>query len=274
MAEHNSTSSFLIRVSLHTAHRFIRRLLDFRSERLLHPVRSLKHLMWYISRYKSIAAVTNSRPEEVKRYINEFLAKRELHEHIKNGYDYMRSLGLKTWRIDELLTEILYIIVRIVKPLNVVETGVSRGVSSSYILQALEDNGKGELHSIDLPKLSEKGQLKPEEEQIADSLPEKRESGWIIPQKLRKRWHLILGRSSDKLVPLLKKLGQVDIFLHDNLHTYDNMLWEYKTVWPFLRKGGVLLSHDVSENNAFPDFCGSVGRRCVYITANFGAVRK
>ncbi|MHA1207994.1 MAG: hypothetical protein ACTSSA_07175 [Candidatus Freyarchaeota archaeon] len=41
-----------------------------------------------------------------------------------------------------------------------------------------------------------------------------------------------------------------------------------------MRKGGVLLSHDVSENNAFPDFCGSVGRRCVYITANFGAVRK
>jgi hypothetical protein len=47
----------------------------------------------------------------------------------------------------------------------------------------------------------------------------------------------------------------VDIFLHDSLHTYRNMRFEYQTVWPHLREGGVLLSDDVAMNRAFGDFC-------------------
>ena len=45
----------------------------------------------------------------------------------------------------------LYFLVRELKPEKIIETGVHRGVSSLFILQALEDNGKGELYSIDLP---------------------------------------------------------------------------------------------------------------------------
>jgi len=45
----------------------------------------------------------------------------------------------------------LYFMIRIQKPNVVIETGVHRGVSTSFILQALEDNNKGNLYSIDLP---------------------------------------------------------------------------------------------------------------------------
>ena len=45
----------------------------------------------------------------------------------------------------------LYGICRRINPEIVVETGVSIGTSSSFILQALEDNKKGHLYSIDLP---------------------------------------------------------------------------------------------------------------------------
>ena len=44
-----------------------------------------------------------------------------------------------------------YLLVRLIKPKCIVETGVSAGVSSAYILQALQDNEKGMLYSIDLP---------------------------------------------------------------------------------------------------------------------------
>ena len=43
----------------------------------------------------------------------------------------------------------LYHLCRILKPKNVIETGVAYGISSSYILQALEDNKFGKLYSID-----------------------------------------------------------------------------------------------------------------------------
>ena len=41
--------------------------------------------------------------------------------------------------------EIFYILMRKIKPKIVVETGVSFGVTSSFILQAMEDNGFGIL---------------------------------------------------------------------------------------------------------------------------------
>jgi len=147
--------------------------------------------------------------------------------------------------------ETLYTIVRIREPNIVVETGVAHGMSSAFILQALEDNGQGELYSIDLP---------PTGLRLADGLAyyisEGKEVGWVIPDHLRHRWHLILGESSKELLPLLKQLGEVDIFLHDSLHTFENMRFEYEAAWSFIAKDGILLSHDVTH--PYLEFCRKV----------------
>lgn len=42
------------------------------------------------------------------------------------------------------------------KPERVIETGVARGASSQAILQALEENRKGHLYSIDMPNVNAK----------------------------------------------------------------------------------------------------------------------
>jgi hypothetical protein len=78
--------------------------------------------------------------------------------------------------------EIFYILMRKVKPKIVVETGVSFGVTSSFILQAMEDNGFGTLYSIDLPF----------------EFATKKEVGIIVPKRLGHRWELILrdGKSN------------------------------------------------------------------------------
>jgi len=155
--------------------------------------------------------------------------------------------------------ELLYIVTRIMKPNAVVETGVASGVSSAYILQALEDSKKGELYSIDISAYIPRG-VKP--------------TGWIIPYWLRHRWHLIIGPSSQKLPHLFDNLREIDVFLHDSLHTYENMLWEYKTAWPFIRKDGILLSHDIQGNDAFSEFCEHVNRKAIYVSNSFGGIRK
>ena len=139
----------------------------------------------------------------------------------------------------------VYALVRLLRPERVVETGVADGTTSAYILRALEDNGRGHLYSIDLP---------------SDRLPPGAAPGWIVDDRLRHRWTLRIGRSEDLLKPLLSELRAIDVFLHDSLHTYDNMLFEYRTAWPFLTPGGLLLSHDIGRNSAFFDFAREVGK--------------
>lgn len=140
----------------------------------------------------------------------------------------------------------VYALVRLLRPANVVETGVADGTTSAYILQALEDNRRGHLYSIDLP---------------SERLPPGQAPGWIVDESLRHRWTLRIGPSSQLLEPLLNELGSIDLFLHDSLHTYDNMVFEYRAAWPFLKEDGLFLSHDVGRNAAFFDFAGEVGMR-------------
>ena len=130
---------------------------------------------------------------------------------------------------------ILYAIVRLSKPERVVETGAGSGTSSSFILAGLIMNRKGLLYSIDLP-----------EAEIAFKGGPTGKPGWLIPKKLRSRWRLTLGKSEDQLLPLLRELDRVDIFFHDSLHYFRHQKFEYETAWPFIRNGGLLLSHDVS----------------------------
>jgi len=45
------------------------------------------------------------------------------------------------------------------------------------------------------------------------------------------------GKTSEKLPALLKKIAPVDIFFHDRRDVYENMVWNFRTIWPNLRKG-------------------------------------
>ncbi len=137
----------------------------------------------------------------------------------------------------------LYLLVRLLKPNRVIETGVSAGVSSVYILRAIKDNGKGKLYSIDLPP---------------DSMPSGEQSGWIVPGELRTSWDLRIGDVKQVLVPLLEEIGKIDFFVHDSKHTYEHMMWEYRCIWPYLRQSCLLLSHDVGASEAFFNFMKEV----------------
>lgn len=148
----------------------------------------------------------------------------------------------------------LFGITRALRPKVIIETGVAAGVSSCFFIAALLENETGELYSLDLPtdaatKLS-----------CADastySWPEKG-AGWAIPAELRtrlgNRHHLVLEDVRSALPRLLKQLGKVDIFFHDDLHLPEHMFWEYNCAWKSLSSGGVLTSHDV--NMGWIRFC-------------------
>jgi len=153
----------------------------------------------------------------------------------------------------------LYIMTRVLKPRTIIETGVFEGHSSLAFLFALDENNAGSLYSIDLP---------------SPSLPPNKEPGWIVPVELRKRWDLRLGKSIDLLPDMLEEVKEVDIFLHDSEHSYENMHWEYKSAWSYIRKDGLILSHDVSQNAAFRDFAKSVSEIYYYMLKNCGGIKR
>ena len=107
-----------------------------------------------------------------------------------------------------------YAIVRALRPARVVETGTHDGLGSTAILAALKRNGSGELISID-PQPG---------------------TGWLVPDELRERWRPIRATSYDAL----PSVGQIDLFIHDSLHTPECERWELETAAGL--GAGVLLS--------------------------------
>ncbi len=213
-----------------------------------------------VDKFQLAAMLTNISIDNVATAYGELRANTSLYQHLRNCFKVYIDEEIcpdeETGRVGYDPAETLYLFVRALKPQIIVETGVAGGESSTFILQALEDNKVGTLYSIDLPP--------PQGYKLGDShvyyLPEGKQSGWIIPDALRHRWHLVLGASSEVLSPLLRELGHIDIFLHDSLHTRENMLWEYQTAWPFINEGGLLLSHDIYCNESFIEFCSFVKR--------------
>jgi Methyltransferase domain len=79
--------------------------------------------------------------------------------------------------------------------------------------------------------------------------------GWLVPDRLKPRWSLLKGKSDDLLPGLLDNLPKgIDLFLHDSLHQYPTMRWEYATAFPRIVPGGFLASHDIHANAAWADF--------------------
>jgi hypothetical protein len=84
------------------------------------------------------------------------------------------------------------------------------------LLEAMERNGHGALWSIDLPDL-----------QLAWQ-----ERVWLaVPAALRVRWTYLRGESRRLLPRVLDDLGKIELFLHDGLHTYRNMMFEFELAW-------------------------------------------
>src|SRR3954466_15745970 len=170
----------------------------------------------------------------------------------------------------------LYSVLRLLRPEVAVETGVANGFSTAFALLALQRNGDGRLHSVDLPR--EVGRDYDAgtfyEGEGRAGIPSGSEPGWLIPADLKERWTLVLGRTQDELPPLLERLGTVDSFMHDSEHSFECMWFEFNEAWPHLRDGGVLLSDDVNSTEAFPRFVREQAREPVRLARGMALIRK
>jgi predicted O-methyltransferase YrrM len=170
----------------------------------------------------------------------------------------------------------LYAVLRQLRPEVAVETGVANGFSTAFALLALDRNGAGELHSVDLPR--EVGREYDEsafyEGEGRAGIPAGSEPGWLIPPDLKRRWTLVLGRTQEELPPLLERLGTIDSFMHDSEHSFECMWFEFNAAWPHLRPGGLLLSDDVNSTEAFPRFAKERGKEPIRLARGMALLQK
>lgn len=125
--------------------------------------------------------------------------------------------------VDPAVGELLYALIRILRPEIVVEIGTAKGYSAIAIAQALEDNNKGKLYTID-----------PVEQELVKIAIKK--SG------LGHRINYIIDYSTNAIPRL--KLPKIDFIFIDGDHSYENVSADFDLVKDSIPKGGLIAFHD------------------------------
>lgn len=132
---------------------------------------------------------------------------------------------------------LLYFLVRHLRPRYVVETGVAAGFSSAAILSALDRNGQGELWSSELPYVRQ-----PRPEDLV---------GLVVPEDLRRRWHLFLDGDQRNLRRIRDEVPQVDLLHYDSDKSYRGRARLLTELAPKMTGATTIVMDDIEDNAYF-----------------------
>lgn len=249
-----------------TESEFMKRLFVNFSQRLRFAIRNPRYALRSLTQEvlatdeKFFARVSDSNIVSLRRFLDEPFQDAEFYAHLRQSEHIFSEAEITSADFYAKKVLLQYALVRAIKPSVILETGVASGVSTAYMLLALKKNNHGKLDSIELGD--------------TEYLPRGREPGWIVPSWLRNRWEMHIGDSRMLLGPIAQGLAPLDIFIHDSLHTYDHMMFEFDKAYPFLRPGGVLIADDALWNAAFDEFSTRIQTPLSRIIRGVGVLRK
>ena len=135
---------------------------------------------------------------------------------------------------------LLYDCVKILKPANIIETGVAFGWSSLAILKAISENNCGKLISVDMPY-----PRKNNEEYV----------GIVVPNKLRNDWTLIRKPDIPGINHALSLIGNnIDLCHYDSDKSWWGRHYAYIILWKALNSKGLFITDDIQDNLYFSKF--------------------
>jgi predicted O-methyltransferase YrrM len=207
-----------------------------------------------------LASISGSSVASIRGYLEEPFQDEKFYEHLRLSEQIFSEAKITSADFYAKKVVLQYALVRAVKPAVILETGVASGVSTAYFLLALKKNGRGALDSIELGDTA--------------YLPPGRPPGWVVPEWLRDNWKMHIGDSRKLLAPLAQKLAPLDIFIHDSLHTYDHMTFEFEQAFPYLKAGGILIADDALWNPAFNEFSKRIHASSARAIRGVGVLRK
>lgn len=233
-------------------------------------VRAARNPLWGLRSVRSMAGfingdlapvefierVTGAPRDQVRQYYQEALCDEELAkvfqsaDSMEQEWSVAGGAGI-VGHLSIADAAILYSLILLSRPKVVVETGVAAGVSSTAILLALERTG-GTLYSIDLPSEGVFGKTLDDGLRYDPAFAGGQGPGWLVPERLKGLWQLVLGDVREVLPDLLNRLGSIDMHYHDDLHTPEHAFWQFKLVWPYIHNNGWLVVDDI--NYGWVDF--------------------
>jgi len=184
-----------------------------------------------------VRALSGRSPKAVEAALEEAAGQRRLFRHIAREHDIE---GRPFYGEIDAPYE-LHALVRLGRPRHVVEVGVSSGVSSGYLLNALDLNDRGTLHSVDLPRRPPRARPGQGAPQGSWSLPAGRYPGWAVPSRLKARWDLRIGDKARVLPLLAQDLRSIDLFVYDVPHDDSVARREFADLRRHLRRGAVVI---------------------------------
>ncbi|MBQ8651144.1 MAG: class I SAM-dependent methyltransferase [Alphaproteobacteria bacterium] len=123
-------------------------------------------------------------------------------------------------------------LIRKYKPKKILEIGVAKGGSAAIILNAIKDDPKAHLYSIDKTK-----------ECYSRS---KKATGFVVSEKtpeLKNKWTLYTGGIT---CDFIEKIGKdIDFVFIDTVHVAPGEMLDFLMVLPFLKKGAIVAFHDI-----------------------------
>ena len=144
---------------------------------------------------------------------------------------YDRSTFPTVGQYDWFAGQVLYALVRTLKPRTIVEFSTSSGYSTTFTALALKRNGHGRVHTIDI-----------------DAQAQRAAARWLAQNDLMSCVEMHTGDCRD-VVP--KLLGDhVDLVFIDTLHSFDIAEWYFADVIPRLRADALVHIHDVMPPEA------------------------
>jgi predicted O-methyltransferase YrrM len=189
-------------------------------------------LCWYI------CTVTGSDIGQVRAWTQELEDNRQLIDHLTRRLSSNPRRNISAQEPHWARRSGWYAMIRATQPDHVVETGTHLGLGSCVIAAALLRNGHGRLTTIDTDP----------------------DAGYLVGDPWASVIDLRTGSSTD----LLGTLKEVDIFLHDSLHTYDYETKELTAVEANLRADAIILSDNAHDSSALSDWAERTGRHYLF----------
>jgi hypothetical protein len=191
-------------------------------------------LSWFVS------AISGAEVGQVRVWMEELENDHDLSTHLTNRLSSGPRRGISPTEPHWARRLGWYALVRAIQPDNIVETGTHLGLGSCAIAAALLRNGHGRLTTIDVDP----------------------EAGYLIGG----RWADVIERRTGSSIDVLAGLKDVDIFLHDSLHTYGYESKELAAVEANLREDALVLSDNSHDSAALADWAERTGRQYLFFS--------
>ena len=147
---------------------------------------------------------------------------------------------------------LIYLLLDHIKAKKIIETGVAYGWSSLTTLIHLNNLSDSMTHlwSVDMPYVG---------------MNNKKWVGCAVDEKYKTNWTLFQMADRDGIPKAIKAARDYDFAHYDSDKTLEGRKFGYSLLWKHLKKGGILLSDDINDNEGFKIFSESINKSPIII---------